>query len=123
MPRIRLRAISGNIRRGIELTPSLPSRVCGAHDFGVGIAEISCTYEIPESTIRSTLKFDPIRIDNETPPRSGAPIRVSTYIERKILRFVRTIPKTEHVVTQREYDTSLSKATLYRLLKKHGITN
>jgi transposase len=123
MPRTPLGEISANNRRGFDLTPSLRSRICGARDFGVGIAEIARRYEIPDSTVRSTLQQEPLRINDESLPRSGAPTKVSIYLETSILRYIRRVPKAQYKDIKRECNTSLSDSTLYRLLKKHGITN
>jgi transposase len=123
MPRTPLGEISANNRRGFDLTPSLRSRICGARDFGVGIAEIARRYEIPDSTVRSTLQQEPLRINDESLPRSSAPTKVSIYLETSILRYIRRVPKAQYKDIKRECNTSLSDSTLYRLLKKHGITN
>jgi len=45
-------------------------------------------------------------------------LKISAYLERKILRCVRRIPKATYSLVQSECDTPLSKTTLYRLLKK-----
>jgi hypothetical protein len=60
MNRTPLGEISTNIRRGIKLTLSIRSRIYGAHDFSVRIAEIARRYEILESTVRSTVELEPI---------------------------------------------------------------
>jgi hypothetical protein len=80
-------------------------------------------YETLKSTVRDTLRLDSIRHEGNTLPRSGAPSKVTPGLERRILRFIRRVPKAGYTDIQRECTTTLLKSTLYRLLKKHNITN
>jgi hypothetical protein len=67
-------------------------------------------------TLRETVHLDPLRFDQESLPRSGMPRTWSRHLERKILRFIRKVPKASYPRIQQECDTDLSPSTLYRML-------
>jgi transposase len=123
MIRTPLREINGNRQGRIELSTSLRQRVAGAHDCKVAKSSIARLFEIPRSTVRNTIKLDPLRIDQESLPRSGRPRLVTDRDERYILRFVRQKPKATYPQIQRDVPTTYSRSTIYRILKDAGITN
>jgi hypothetical protein len=73
--------------------------------------------------IRKTVELDPIREKNESLPRSGKPRDIARQLERRILRFGRRFPKFTYKKVRLGVLTTLSKASIHRILKKEGITN
>lgn len=93
MPRTPLQDITGNSLRRIELDSAPRHRIAGAHECGVSKHVISRVFGIARSTVRNIIAKDPIRYNQESLPRPGAPTSVTIQIERRILRFVRAHPK------------------------------
>jgi hypothetical protein len=123
MSRRPLGEIDPNRVSGNELSSRIRDRIAGAAACGVGSSAISKVFKIPESIIRKTVKLDPIRENNESLPRSGKPRDITRQLERRILRFVRRFPKFTYKKVRLGVLTTLSKASIYRILKKEGITN
>jgi hypothetical protein len=88
MQRIPLGTRSVNVRRGPDLSPNTRGKIIGAYDFGGKPSQIGKAYNFNESTIRSTLKLEPVRDWNKLQPRSGRQKTYSNRDERHILRQV-----------------------------------
>ena len=73
--------------------------------------------------IRKPVELDPIREKNESLPRSGKPRDITRQLERRILRFSRRFPKFTYKKVRLGVLTTLSKASIHRILKKEGIIN
>ena len=71
MTRVILAEISGNSRRGPELTPYERGEIIAHWMDGKNVPEIHREMGIPESTIRSTITADSKRIQGRTIHRSG----------------------------------------------------
>lgn len=80
--------------RGKELSPSLRSRICELRRAGYSWRELFHRFpEIPKSTIRSTVKSEEKRgEDNLTLPRSGAPRKLTEEQRDQIFNTVTTDP-------------------------------
>ena len=79
MPRRPLEQISVNIPRGEELTPYIRSKIVTLHEEGAEIRAISDRLNIPESTVKKTIKADPYRTEGKSLPRTE---RSRKYTER-----------------------------------------
>lgn len=115
--------ISGNSRRGPQLSPG-DKRVLKAHvDDGLSYREIQEITGVAPSTTASAIKS----LDNDTTgkarPRSGRPGALSERDQQLILRLVRQHPKWQYQKLLEEAGVGQSHSTIYRLLKHHGITN
>jgi len=121
--RTPLRPISGNIYRRKELTPYQRGQIVGYSLLSCSPTEISASLNIPESTVRDTLKKAPERHDGESSSRIGRPKLYSERDERQILRTVRLNPHLTYRQLQNQLPIKLSHDTIYRILKQNNITN
>jgi hypothetical protein len=108
---------------GNKLTPTQHARICGARDTGASIGRISKLFQIPKSTVQITLERESGRVNSESLPRSGRPISYSEHHKRVVLRFYQINPKATFDVVRRDIPTTLSRKTIYRILKESGRTN
>jgi transposase len=109
--------------RGLDLTPSKRNKIVGAAHFGCSIREISQRYKIPFSIVRDTIQKDLIREKGKSLPGRGDKSIWTPTFERRLLRLVRANPKATYKWLIDQLGTTLSHTTLYRILKKNGITN
>jgi hypothetical protein len=124
MQRQPLGTCSVNIQgRGPELSAYVRGKIKGASEFGVKTCVISRTYNIPSSTIESTLSLDSLRIDGKSLPRSGRPKTYDIRDERHIIRHVRLYPKCTYADVRRACAITLCDNTLRAILKDYGIAN
>ena len=64
--------------RGKELSPEIRSRICELSSLRFSHARIHKIHpEIPLGTIKSTIRLESLRVNNQTRPRSGAPRRLT----------------------------------------------
>ncbi len=64
--------------RGKELSPQIRSRICELYSLRIGPTRIHRLHpEIPLSTIKTTIRREATRVDNQTRPRSGAPRKIT----------------------------------------------
>ena len=123
MPRVPLQEINTNRIRGNELSHTHRHYIVGCSAAGIANHEIASTFEIPKQTVSDTINLHSQRNDDKSLSRSGAPKLASEQDERAILRFVRRFPKKTYRQIAAEVAHTLSRSTVYRLLKIHGITN
>jgi hypothetical protein len=123
MPRTPLGTIDGNRRRSFELSEALHLRIAGAAENGVSPADISRNYKIPYDTVYYTIQRDLMRQNGKSLPRSGMPKKYGRRLKRKILRFIRKVPKATYEKIRQECDTKLSDSTLSRIIKNSGFKN
>lgn len=99
---------------------------------GCTVAKLAAEFQRSPSTIRRTINNCTTRNTTREAPRSGRPRVLTPYTERLVLRAVRAAPKIEYrdlveVARLVNPDGTLGKApsyhTLYRVLKKRGLTN
>ena len=108
---------------GIELTPSKRNKLVGASLFGATPTQISRATKIPLSTVKDTLRLDPVRHKGHSQKRSGRPKEWDRAFERSLLRFVRRCPKATYKKIKDELHHTLSDRTIYQILKDRGILN
>ena len=132
MPCQSLGEISGNSNhRGgtegrFELTPHWRSHIVGRAAAGQSPKGIATDLNIPPATIQSTISRADSRYENESLHRSGRPNIVSDSLRRRLLREVRANPKIRYRDLRLNpglHGKAVSKSSLYRELKKEGITN
>jgi transposase len=121
MLRTALAPISGNRRRGPELSPYQRGIICGAVLSGSTTAELTRAFNIPESTIRSTIQSTTTRRDGRSKPRSGRPSIITPRAERTLLRMIRLQPKIKYKDLISAAGVNCSRKTITRLLDKHHI--
>ena len=122
-PRRPLGVIDGNIKKRQELTPYKRGQLVGARIAGAKLTDIIDVFDILKSTVKYTLRHDPVRNDGASKPRSGAPKQYTDRDERVILRFIRKNLKTKYATIKREYRLEISYTTIKRILRRNSITS
>jgi hypothetical protein len=120
---VTVRSIDLGVVPGIELTPSKRNKIVGASHFGATAKQISNLYKIPLSTVKDTIRLEPLRNKGKSLPRKGRPKEYDHVFVRNLLRFVRTNPKVTYAGIRLALPTTLKNDTLRDILKQHGIIN
>jgi transposase len=132
MPRQPLDEISGNsnykggVRGRFELTPHWRSHIAGRAAAGQSQKEIAKDLSLHPTTVQYTLDQAAKRYKNEILHRSDRPKIVSESLRRRLLREVHANPKIRYKDLRLNLDLdgkTVSRSTLYRILKEEGITN
>jgi transposase len=118
-----LSSIDGNATKGKELTPYKRGKIIGASVAGLPNPEIAVALKTPESTVRSTLRYDLQRLNGETRRRIGRPREWNDHHVRRLVRLVRAQPKLTYNEVRKELDWKFSDSTLKRMLEPSGIRN
>lgn len=107
--------------RGHELTPQLRSRICELRTQGFSHAKIKKAHpEIPLGTIKSTLRREAHRVDNQTNPRSGRPRAVTDETRDLINAVKKTNPNIKHRELLDLIGNVCKKRTLQMILREMG---
>jgi hypothetical protein len=132
MPRQPLGEISSNsnykggVTGRFELTPNWRAQVQGRINAGQTAKVIFKETGINASTITITHRRSSTRYENESVHRSGRPKLITESLSRRLLRIIRSNPKIIYRDLRIQLGLltkSVSKATLYREIKAHGIIN
>jgi transposase len=124
--------ISGNARKKAHLSPSESTRIIAKHEAGAELAELATEFERSKSTIHDTIKRWQLHQTTTDLPHSGRPPRLSSHTKKIIYRKARAAPKIAYSELAKEgevvnADRTTSKPpsgrTLYRVLKREGLTN
>jgi transposase/transposase-like protein len=124
--------ISGNARRGPNLTPEERIRIIAKSDAGVKVSELVEEFERSPNCIRTTIRLAKTRTTTQEASRSGRPPILSLHQKKIIYRKARAAPKIEYsdlsqvgVFVNAEGTPSKppSRSTLYQCLKGYGLTN
>ena len=118
-----LGSISGNLRRGLELSPYERGEIKGLKRGGFKVPEIARLKNIPISTVRSTLSLDELRTKGESQPRTGRPKACTLSDERLILRIARAEPKLTYDELLARCGLQIHRSTIKKVLADHGIQN
>ena len=121
-PRTPLRPLDLNSIRRKELSTTQRAAICAAAKFGHNSGEIARVLEHPVSTVKSILQRAPSDDNYESKPRSGRPKLRTATDERHIRRIARRTPNITYKHLIQQTGVQLSRTTVYRLLKEHGIT-
>jgi transposase len=124
--------IDQNVRRGPNLSITQRNQIIGMLNSGATVKEVAKAYGRNDRSIRKLrLKYYQTGTV-EDKPRSGRPPILSLHQKKIIYRKVRAAPKIEYselsqaaVLVNPDGTTSKppSRSTLYRLIKRRGITN
>ena len=123
MPRTPLGLISGNKTPRKELDPYTRGLIVADSQNGVTVAESARTRGVPANTIRNTLLATPLRNKGVSLPRSGRPKLYDNRDERALLWLMRNNPRWTYDKLISESSVKVSKSTIKRVMKKHGIAN
>ena len=115
--------ISGNTIKKKELTPYKRGQIVDASIAGLNNPTIATTLKTPESTVRTTLRYDLHRLNGETVQRTGRRRTWNVYHVRRLVRLVRTQPKLTYEKVRKELGWTYSDSTLKRMLEPSGIRN
>ncbi|KAL6412216.1 transposase [Ilyonectria robusta] len=108
--------------RGHELTPQLRSRICELRTQGFSHAKIKKAHpEIPLGTIKSTLRREAHRVDNQTNPRSGRPRAVTDETRDLINAVKKTNPNIKHRELLDLIGNVCKKRTLQMILREMAL--
>jgi hypothetical protein len=123
MPRAFGTEISGNSRRGPDLSEYARGKLVGLREAGLSFREIDEDTGVPKTTIQSTYELDAQRDEGRSQPRKGHPKSYDKRLERHLLRYVRNNPKATYRDLTRHVWGEFSRTTFYRILKTYNITN
>jgi transposase len=124
--------VSGKTRRLPHISPEDRLRILAKSEAGVSIAELANEFGRSSSAIKYTLRTYANRSNTLDKPRSGRPPILSDRAMRSLVRKARASDKIEYgelakVAQGQDPDGESAKlpsrATLYRALKKKGLTN
>jgi transposase len=127
-----LQEINQNVRRGPNLTISQREKIIGRLAEGAAVKEVAALYGRTPRCIRDLRKKYNQTGNTQDKPRSGRPPILSLRLKKLIYRKARAQPKIEYkklieeaVVVEPDGTTSKppSHSTLYRVLKRRGLTN
>jgi hypothetical protein len=68
-----LGVLDGNIQKQKELTPFKHAKIIAGAEFGHSPSEIAKVLKVPDSTVRTTLRVNPLRDEGKSRPRIGRP--------------------------------------------------
>ena len=122
-PRRPLGLISGNVGKKKELTPYKRGLIVGAKIAGRSEGEISECFNLPDSTVRTTIIRAAERIDGQSKPRSGRPLCLSDREERILIRYIRAHPKDEFKQVKEGTGLQISNGTIKNICRRYGITH
>jgi IS30 family transposase len=124
--------ISGNARKKAHLSPSERTRIIAKHEASASLAELATEFERSKSTIHDTIKRWQLYQTTTNLPYSSCPSRLLSYTKKIRYRKARAAPKIKYLELAKEgevvnADRTTSKLpsrrTLYRVLKRKGLTN
>jgi len=122
-PRRVLGPISGNIQKRKELSPYVRGKIIGARLASATPTQMSQQLNLHDSTIRTTIKRDPLRNNGESQPRPGQPKTYTDRDVRNLVRHVRINPKDTYAQVRRALGFTFCDNTIKAMLKPLGITN
>lgn len=120
------------MRRGPNLTTAQRNQIVGMIDSGCSVKEAASAYARTERCIRDLMKKHHQTGTVEDKPRSGRPPILSLSQKKIIYRKARAAPKIEYTELAQESvfvnaegtpSKPPSRSTLYRVLKRRGLTN
>jgi len=108
--------------RRSELSPQMRSRICELHSLRYSHARIHKIHpEIPLGTIKTTIRREALRVDNQTRPRSGAPRRITEEQRDQIYDTVtHTNPHISYKDLLDSVDNVVKERSLRGLLREMG---
>jgi transposase len=123
--------LNQNVRRGPGISPGTRQAIIAKREYGASIKELAAEFGRSESAIKYTIRtYSPTTTQGK--PRSGRPHILSLHQKKIIYRKARAAPKIEYselakVGTFVNADCTPLKppshSTVYRALKRHGLSN
>ena len=107
-----------------ELSKDLREKVIQLYKTGKEFKKISKELRMPRSTVKTLIKKWRERDSVETKPRSGRPTKISAPTARTIVRDAKKNPQITSAEIQdslKKIGVDVSRSTIRRLLKKHGL--
>ena len=120
-PRVPLGQIDTNVIRRQPVTPFTRGYIEKGAANGESTSSLSREHGMHESTVRRTLKLNPLRVDGVTQPRSGRPPIACPRAIRRLLRLVRHEPTLTYAQVKTRLIISWFHDTIMRILDKYGI--
>jgi transposase len=118
-----LAPINPNRTYNKELSVTQRCQISTYRAIGLSNGQIDARIFCTSATVATTLQRNPLRDDCKTISRPGRPRALSRRDRRIILRIIRANPRITYNVIKLEASVAVSTSTLYRMLKKKGITN
>jgi transposase len=124
--------IAGNTQRRPNISPADRQKIIAKRECGVTVRELAAEFGRSEGAIKYTIRTYTNTGTTQERPRSGRPPVLSLHQKKIIYRKARAAPKIEYpelarvgVLVQPDGTTSKppSHSTLYRTLKRAGLTN
>jgi transposase len=104
------------------LTPYKRGLLVGAKISGSSPAEIARTFNLKDSTVRTTLQRAQERDDGHSKPRSGQPRCMSDREERILIRHIRLNPRDTFDQVKTATKLKISTSTIKNICRKVGIS-
>lgn len=115
--------IDGNVDKRKQLSAYERGRIVGANLCGTRPAHIARILNLPDSTVRTTIRNAPLRNEGETRPRTGRPVTYSDREVRRTVRHVRQYPKATYEEIRRNLDYKYCNKTIRAMLEPSGIAH
>jgi len=125
MPPLRtpLGSISGNHRKGKELTPYMRGQIAGQAFKGAKPAAIAIDLNVPRKTVKYTLQQDELRDDGHSLPQTPRGKSYTNAQERLCVRHVRLHPKDTYQEVIDACGLTCKRSTVKKILKRHSVIN
>ncbi len=118
-----LASISGNETHRKELDLLTKGKIAGQAELGATPTQIGRNLNVPRTTVQSVLQRLETNPSGVNKSRSGRPSIIILRASRALLRYVRINPKTTWERMKRDTGLDVSRDTLRRTLKAHGISH
>ncbi len=118
-----LASISGNETHRKELDLLTKGKIAGQAELGATPTQIGRNLNVPRTTVQSVLQRLETTPSGVNKPRPGRPSIITPRASRALLRYVRINPKTTWERMKRDTGLDVSRDTLRRTLKAHGISH
>ena len=116
-------SISGNRKRGPELTPYQRGIINRAYRSGATPTYIAHNENTPLSIIKWTISTASQHPNGVSKTRSGRSTIITDRARRHIIRLAQANPRIIYKDLKEQCGVSYSTSTLYRELKDYGLTN
>ncbi|RFU28321.1 hypothetical protein B7463_g7998, partial [Scytalidium lignicola] len=120
-PRRPLSQIDNNITPYKDLSPYIRGKIIGKAEEGKKIAHIAKELNVPDSTVRDTIKKEQLRTDGKSNPKPGRPDKYSERFKRRLIAFVRKEPKSSMAKIRKHMEVKISNKAITRILDSVGI--
>jgi IS30 family transposase len=120
--RATLREIDANRPIDYELKSIDRASIMAASKYGVSISNTARSLNFNPNTVKTTLRRDSIRQNNEALPRNGRPPKASKRDIQKIVHYVRINPKHIYSQIRKNLVPFLCARTINRILKPFHIS-